>query len=134
MRSILLFILLSLSIGCSTKEQEEYVPVPYTLSIPTLFEQKLSPPYIPSDNPLTVEGIALGKKLFFDPILSGTRTQSCAHCHRPQDGFSHAFQFSEGANGDLGTRNSMPLFNNAWNYNELFTWDGKEFRLENQAF
>ena len=134
MRYIISLLVLVLFCSCSSKQQDDYVPVPYTLNMPPIFEQKLAPPFIPSDNPLTAEGVALGKKLFFDPILSGTRTQACAHCHRPQDGFSHAFQFSEGANGDLGTRNSMPLFNNAWNYNELFTWDGKEFRLENQAF
>ena len=123
-----------LLMSCGSDEPEEYTPIPYTLQIPELFEQKLLPPVIPTDNPLTVEGIALGKRLFFDKILSGNQTQSCAHCHRPQDAFSHAFQFSPGANGDLGNRNSMPLFNNAWNYEELFTWDGKEFSLENQAF
>lgn len=134
MRILVVIFLFAFIFGCSSKEQEEYVPVPYTLNIPPIFEQKLSAPLIPADNPLTVEGIALGKKLFFDNILSGTRTQSCAHCHRPQDAFSHAFQFSPGANGDLGNRNSMPLFNNAWNLNELFTWDGKAFTLERQAF
>ena len=125
MRYITSLLVLVLFWSCSSKQHDEDVPVPYTLNMPPIFAQKLAPPFIPSDNPLTVEGVALGKKLFFDPIMSGTRTQACAHCHRPQDGFSHAFQFSEGANGDLGTRNSMPLFNNAWNYNELFTWDGK---------
>ncbi len=133
-KGVLLGFLIMVLAACSSNTPEEYEPIPYTLEIPTLFQQKLLPPVIPANNPLTVEGIALGKKLFFDNILSGTRTQSCAHCHRPQDAFSHAFQFSPGANGNLGTRNSMPLFNNAWNYDELFTWDGKEFSLEGQAF
>lgn len=133
-KRILILLFTGCLISCSSNGPEEYEPIPYALEIPSLFQEKLPPPYIPFDNPLTVEGVALGKKLFFDNILSGTRTQSCAHCHRQQDAFSHAFQFSPGANGQLGTRNSMPLFNNAWNYDELFTWDGKGFGLEGQAF
>lgn len=125
-----LFLLMS----CSSKEDEIYTPVPYNLEIPPLFSEKLIAPIIPTNNPLTVEGIALGKKLFNDKILSGNKTQSCAHCHRLQEAFSHSLQFSEGANGSFGQRNSMPLFNLAWNYDELFTWGGKEFSLEKQAF
>lgn len=119
---------------CSSKEEEVYIPVPYNLEIPELFKEKLIAPIIPSNNPLTVEGIALGKKLFSDKILSGNQTQSCAHCHRLQEAFSHSLQFSEGETGAFGSRNSMPLFNLAWNFNELFTWDGKQLTLETQAF
>ena len=119
--------------SCASKE-EEYVPVVYNLEIPPLFKEKLIPPVIPADNPLTVEGVALGKKLFSDRILSGNQTQSCAHCHRLQEAFSHSVPFSEGATGAIGFRNSMPLFNLAWNFNELFSWDGKELTLENHAF
>jgi len=41
--------------------------------------------------------------------------------------------FSEGIDGILGSRNSMPLFNLAWNYDENFFWDGSVFSLEHQA-
>lgn len=114
-------------------ENSEYIPVPLTLNIPKLFEEKLINPLIPVDNPLTVEGVALGKKLFFDRRLSGDNTQSCATCHNPRRAFTENQQFSEGIDGNFGVRNSMPLFNLAWNFNERFTWDGKEFGLENQA-
>ncbi len=61
-----------------------YTPIPYNLEIPTLFADKLIAPVIPTNNPLTEEGVALGKKLFFDNILSGDESQSCATCHNPK--------------------------------------------------
>ena len=122
-----------LLINCTSKEVEVYTPVPYNLEIPSLFQQKLIAPIIPTNNPLTEEGVALGKKLFFDKILSGNGTQSCSTCHDPKKAFTDNKKFSDGINGNFGTRNSMPLFNLAWNFNERFTWDGKELSLERQA-
>ena len=118
--------------NCSSKE-DIYEPIPYNLKIPELFSEKLIAPIVPSTNPLTQEGVALGKKLFFDNILSGDGSQSCASCHNPQKAFTDNMQFSSGINGTLGKRNAMPLFNLAWNFDELFAWDGKEFSLEKQA-
>lgn len=119
---------------CASKEEEIYTPISYTLEVPQLFADKLIAPVIPANNPLTEEGVALGKKLFFDKILSGDETQSCASCHNPQNAFAENQQFSNGINDKLGFRNAMPLFNLAWNFDELFNWDGKEFSLEKQAF
>ncbi len=129
---IILFI--SLFWGCSKNNPSEmYVPTPYSLEIPPLFQQKIIKPVIPIDNPLTVEGIALGKKLFFDKQLSSDGTLACADCHKPENAFADENQFSRGINNTLGTRNAMPLFNLAWNYSERFAWDGKELSLERQA-
>lgn len=119
--------------NCTSSEEEVYTPVPFNLEIPILFADKLIPPIIPTNNPLTEEGIALGKKLFFDTILSGDETQSCATCHNPQKSFTDQQQFSQGIEGTRGERNVMPLFNLAWNFDERFAWDGKEFGLEKQA-
>ena len=120
--------------SCSSKvENDIYTPVSVNLEIPELFQQKIIAPVIPTNNPLTEEGIALGKKLFFDKILSKNNTQSCATCHNPVKSFTDDAQFSEGVDGLLGKRNSMPLFNLAWNFDERFTWDGKELSLERQA-
>ncbi|GAB7255789.1 cytochrome c peroxidase [Polaribacter sp. OB-PA-B3] len=119
--------------NCTSKEKDFYTPVAYNLEIPTLFSDKLIAPIIPVDNPLTIEGVALGKKLFFDKILSKDNTQSCATCHTPSKAFTDNKQFSKGVSGNFGKRNTMPLFNLAWNFDELFTWDGKEFGLETQA-
>lgn len=132
-KSIVILVLLFL-VSCSSKEDTDvYIPTPVNLKIPELFQQKIIAPVIPNNNPLTEEGIALGKKLFFDKILSGDGTQSCASCHQPEKSFTENSQFSDGIDGDFGTRNSMPLFNLAWNFDERFTWDGKEFSLERQA-
>lgn len=119
--------------NCTSKEEEIYTPIPYNLEIPQLFAEKLIAPIIPTNNPLTQEGVALGKKLFFDKILSGNRTQSCATCHDPKKAFTDNLQFSKGIDGNFGTRNSMPLFNLAWNFDEKFFWDGRTFSIEKQA-
>lgn len=108
-------------------------PTLMPLEIPDIFSDNILDPVIPIDNPQTVEGVALGKKLFFDPILSGDNTQACADCHKPQHAFTDISRFSEGIDGVLGNRNSMPLFNLAWNYNDRFFWDGRTFSLEHQA-
>lgn len=120
--------------SCSNEDVQQYAPTPSLLKIPELFENNILKPVIPSDNQQTVEGIELGKKLFFDPILSGDKTLACADCHAPENAFTDSSRFSEGIDGSLGKRNSMPLFNLAWNYNENFFWDGGTFSLEHQAF
>ncbi|MEP1488933.1 MAG: cytochrome c peroxidase [Algibacter sp.] len=122
-------------LSCSNESVETaYVPTPSPLQIPQLFEANILAPVIPTDNPQTLEGIMLGEKLFFDPILSADNTQACADCHAPENAFTDSDRFSDGIDGFLGERNSMPLFNLAWNYDEKFFWDGRVFSLEHQAF
>ena len=109
--------------SCSNQEtgsEDIYSPIPYSLKIPELFQQKLIDPLIPSNNPLTEEGVALGKKLFFDRKLSGNNTQACASCHKPQNSFTDNTRFSNGIDGVFGSRNSMPLMNLAWNFTDKF--------------
>ena len=111
-----------------------YVPTPVTLEIPAVFEDRILPPVIPTNNPLTEEGIALGKKLFFDKRLSANNTQACADCHNPTLAFTDGRQYSLGIDDIEGVRNAMPLFNLAWNYDDRFFWDGRELSLESQTF
>lgn len=127
-------IILIVCFSCESEQVDKYVATPSPIKIPQLFEANILAPIIPIDNPQTEEGIALGKKLFFDPILSIDNTQACANCHAPENAFTDSDRFSDGVNGILGTRNSMPLFNLAWNYDEKFFWDGHTFSLEHQAF
>ena len=131
---ILMFALCVIS--CNNDSVEPYVNAPTSspLQIPQLFKDLILDPVIPLDNPQTQEGVVLGKKLFFDPILSANNTQACANCHNPTNAFTDSRQFSEGIDGISGDRNSMPLFNLAWNYDDRFFWDGRESGLENQAF
>ena len=135
LKFLLLYCLVFVCISCSNQDNTDdiYTPIPYSLEIPELFQQKLIDPLLPSNNPLTEEGVALGKKLFFDKKLSGNNTQSCASCHKPQNSFTDDTRFSDGIEGVFGVRNSMPLMNLAWNFNDRFAWDGKELGLERQA-
>ena len=74
--------------------------------------------------PLTAAKIALGRKLFFDPLLSRNNTISCASCHLPQTAFTHIdHDLSHGIDGKIGTRNSPSLVNLAWS--KHFMWDGR---------
>ena len=109
-------------------------PTPYSLAVPPLFQQYLLPPNIPSNNPMTVEGVELGRKLFYDPVLSADGTQACADCHAPEFAFTDSARFSIGIDGFAGNRNSMPIFNIAWNNVNEFFWDGRALGVEGQAF
>ena len=93
------------------------------------------------DNPDTPEKIELGKLLFFDPILSGDNSVSCAHCHHPDLGFSDNRGLSMGNNGkgigrkrvggDVLRRGSPTLWNVGFNHAQY--WDGRAKDLEHQA-
>jgi cytochrome c peroxidase len=87
---------------------------------------------IPSDNPMTIEGVALGEKLFKDPILSANNTQACIDCHKQNSSFSDPNQFSTGIDDIQGNRNASALINLGWNTS--FFWDGRSLTLEEQAF
>ena len=86
---------------------------------------------IPEDNALTEEGVYLGRKLFYDPILSGDSTLSCAGCHKPPSAFTDERRFSFGIDGSIGNRQAMQIINAGW-MNKLF-WDGRANSLEEQA-
>jgi cytochrome c peroxidase len=79
----------------------------YVLDIPSGFPQ----PDIPADNNLTKSRVALGRLLFFDPIMSKDSSRSCASCHSPYLAFSDSTATSLGIENRLGTRNSPSLAN-----------------------
>ncbi len=85
----------------------------------------------PKDNPITKEKIALGKKLFFDPILSRANNIACMSCHDPVKGWSDADEVSIGDKGRKGSRNSPTILNGAYQY--IYFWDGRAKSLEEQA-
>ena len=104
-----------------------YTPTPYTLTYPSYF----SPMPIPANNPLTEEGIRLGRFLLYEERLSGDNTQSCASCHGSAVAFTdHGNRFSTGIDGIQGTRNAMALQNLGWETS--FFWDGRAATLEEQ--
>lgn len=92
----------------------------------------LPPLTIPADNPLTAAKIELGKKLYFDPRLSGNNLFSCATCHNPTLGFADGLpRFLGGPTAKEGGRHSPTIINCA--YNEFQFWDGRAATLEEQA-
>jgi cytochrome c peroxidase len=136
MKQCFAFILLAtILLSCSTDDGkvDGYTATPLELQIPQLFKDRILSPVIPADNPQTVEGVALGRKLFFEKRLSANNTLACAGCHNPANAFTDPRQFSVGIDGIQGDRNSMPLYNLAWNYDGLFFWDGRATSIEDQA-
>jgi cytochrome c peroxidase len=130
MKYLTLLFLCILIIGFTACDNEEVIPkdeTPYNLSY-----GDLPVPALPSDNPLTVQGVELGKMLFYETMLSKDGTQSCASCHRQEDGFSDTTQFSIGVENLPGKRQAMPVFNMAWHTNEFF-WDGRAHLLRDQS-
>ena len=112
----------------------EFDPTPFVFDIPV----HLAPfSYnIPADNPTTVEGVRLGKRLFFERSLSINNQLSCGGCHRPQAAFSDPGRaVSLGAQGQPGVRNAMSIFNVMWSEKPSlgFNWNRSAITLEEQA-
>ncbi len=105
-----------------------YDPTPFGLQIPPGFP----PMFIPPDNPMTEEGIQLGRHLFFDPILSADSTMGCFSCHLPEGSFTDNKAVSLGIKGLPGKRSSMGLLNVGFFEIGKF-WDGRAATLEDQA-
>jgi cytochrome c peroxidase len=133
--SIIILIIFIIS-GCDKYEpdcnisevcSETFTPTNISLTYPNNFPS----PNTPEWNPLTEEGVNLGRHLFYDPILSSDNTISCASCHKQEYAFGANTQFSFGVNQALGTRHSPTIMNVA--FQEQFDWDGKSNSLEEQA-
>ncbi|HNM23918.1 MAG TPA: cytochrome c peroxidase [Saprospiraceae bacterium] len=102
---------------------------PYALHYPAGWP---APAYDFSRNPLTREGVALGRQLFYDPMLSRDSTVSCSSCHLSYTAFTHVdHALSHGIGDRIGTRNSPALMNLAWS--RLLMWDGAVNHLDVQA-
>lgn len=100
-------------------------------------QQASAPPGLPpptgplniAPDPLTSE---LGRRLFFDPILSADRTISCATCHDPNRGWSDGRRVAIGIRGQLGTRNTPTLIN-VGETKPLIFWDGRNVETTDQS-
>jgi cytochrome c peroxidase len=93
----------------------------------------LPPVPVPADNPLTVEKVSLGRKLFYDRRLSLNDTFSCAMCHIPEQGFtSNELATAVGIEGRTVRRNTPTIYNVAY-ARQLFH-DARENRLAQQVW
>jgi len=101
-------------------------PVSVAFNVPPGFPQ---PVYDFSKNPLTEEGIALGRKIFYDQTLSSYGTVSCGTCHEQYAGFTtYDHPQAHGVNHTHTTRNAPGIFNMAWQTE--FMADGRVKNLE----
>ncbi len=105
------------------------IGTPYDLQIPEGFPQ----PFIPADNPLTEEGVELGRFLFYDKKLSANHSMSCGSCHMQSAAFGDELgkEKSTGIYGMETRRHAMVLFNLA--FQDQFFWDGRVSSLEEQS-
>jgi cytochrome c peroxidase len=127
-----IFIIVSVCIGLSyvlsacKKEQNTKGLTLVGLQVPAGFP---APAYTFQDNPLSKEGIELGRKLFYDERLSKNNAISCASCHHQIAGFgTFEHDLSHGVFNSHTIRNAPVLFNLAWN--KGFQWDGAFVSLQ----
>ncbi len=128
----ILFVSILFAVACNKNENEPKDPVVIDETPFTLEYGALPAPNLPADNPLTEQGVHLGKMLFYETMLSKDGSQACASCHRQPDGFSDSTRFSIGVEMLPGGRQAMPIFNMAWHSNEFF-WDGRAALLRDQS-
>ena len=104
-----------------------YAPRAYVFDVPAHFPQLPQP----DSNVATEAGVALGRMLFFDPILSRDSTFACVNCHLPERAFADNTAVSPGIDGLTTSRSSMSLMNVG--YQRTFFWDGRSGSLEEQS-
>lgn len=91
-----------------------------------------APVYNQTHNQPTKTGVSLGRRLFYEPLLSRDSTVSCSSCHLSFTAFTHVdHALSHGINDRIGRRNSPALMNLAWS--QSFMWDGAVNHLDMQA-
>tara|TARA_B100001093_G_scaffold519346_1_gene607907 strand:+ start:1436 stop:2425 length:990 start_codon:yes stop_codon:yes gene_type:complete len=115
------FVVTTIFLSFINNNNHSYIAIPIGFPIPE----------IPEDNKLNKERIHLGKKLFFDKILSRDSSISCASCHRPEYAFTDGLKKAVGIKNRSVTRNTPTLTNIV--YNENFLRDGVNPSLEAQV-
>lgn len=110
------------STGATVERKAIVIKVPLGLT---------QPPPVPAENPMTLAKWALGKQLYFDPILSSDGKVACATCHEPGKGFTDQLPVSTGIFGKKGGMSAPTVVNSA--YNQFQFWDGRAASLEDQA-
>jgi cytochrome c peroxidase len=121
-----IIVLSLLAVSCAKETESTEIANLQIMEAPQGFPEVVHP----EGNEYTVERWNLGKKLFYDPILSKDGSISCASCHDPSLAFSDNKPVSVGADGLLGTRNSPSIANVA--YQPYYTREGGLPTLEMQ--
>jgi len=105
----------------------------FILSMVSITSIFCSSPIKPIPNTIAVDHkkVDLGKKLFFDPILSKDGSISCASCHDLKNGGDDGLKFSFGIDGQIGNINAPTVYNAVFNFRQF--WDGRAKNLKEQA-
>lgn len=134
-RRIPLLVVLALLVFASCRKdpgtEQATGPTPLELAIPSFVTDSGIYMHYSVGNPLTVEGVALGRLLFYEKALSDNYTMSCASCHLQANAFSDPRQFSIGTDGSVGHRQAMAVVNLAFDH--VMFWDARAEGLEDQA-
>ena len=121
-----IFVIISVALSCSEDGVEPSHSAPTFMEVPRGFDDIP----VPEDNAFSQSRWELGKRLFYDPIMSLDSSRSCASCHSSELAFSDDVSFSLGVGDRLGTRNAPTLANVA--YHPYFTREGGVPTLEMQ--
>ncbi len=129
----IIFIALTLGAGLKWVTGKDKSPLQgrYLFNLPGFVADYFDPMPVAEENPLTYEGVALGRRLFYEKRLSKDNTISCASCHKQEFAFADSARFSPGVADRTGTMNTMPIFNLGWG--RKFFWDGRASSLEEQV-
>ena len=117
-----------LAMALGTTAIAQHAPAPYRPDLPLGLDLYFP---VPEENPLTPEKVVLGRRLFFDPILSRDKSVSCAACHDPLLAFTDGRRISQGIFGRSGVRNTPTIVNRAYGKSQFL--DGRVSTLEEQV-
>lgn len=109
----------------------QLIPEAEALQAPAVFDPVMLAAFVPADNALTPERVALGRKLYFDKRLSADGTVSCATCHDVTRGFTDQLPTSVGIGKQVGKRNAPTVLNTV--LLQTMFWDGRSPSLDHQA-
>ena len=126
-KALFFSITLLVASGCAKAPEPVWDTASYTLDFGGLPE-----PELPADNPLTEQGVKLGRMLFYETRLSGDNSMACASCHKQENAFTDTNRVSTGIDGLDGHRQAMSAVNMLWNTNGYF-WDGRAQKLRDQS-
>jgi cytochrome c peroxidase len=125
---VIITVFFILAISCkkesvSNQATSTVKPTPYTIVIPKFFPTALN---IPADNPMTVQGVQLGRYLYYDGRICGKKDtlMSCSTCHIQQYGFMNGVGYAHGTTGVKTSHIVLPHVNLVFNSNG-YLWDGE---------
>ena len=124
--------LLLMSTSCEKDPEPDPIhePTPYSFVIPKGFPTNF---IIPEDNPMTVEGIKLGRYLYYDDRMSGKADEgmpmSCSSCHKQEFAFENGVGKGTGTTGEQTDNVMLPHINLLWNPG-AYLWNGSVASIE----